>query len=43
VQEISVGKLFWIDAQAIIVLKSGFKKSAHKLCKLNKIKIFNEY
>ncbi len=43
VQEISAGKLFWKGTHAIIVLKSGFTKSAHQLAKSNKVELINEY
>jgi len=43
VQEISAGKLFWKGTHAIIVSKSGFTKSAHKLAKSNNVKLINEY
>jgi len=43
VQEISAGKLFWKGTHAIIVSKSGFTKSAHKLAKSNKVELINEY
>ncbi len=42
VQEISAGKLYWKGTHAIIVSKSGFTKSAHKLAKANKVKLINE-
>ena len=43
VQEISAGKLFWKGTHAIIVSKSVFTKSAHKLAKSNKVELINEY
>ncbi len=42
VQEISAGKLYWKGTHAVLVSKSGFTKSAHKLAKANKVKLIHE-
>jgi len=43
VQDISAGNIIWKGTHAIIVSKSGFTKSAHKLAKSYKVELINEY
>ena len=42
VQEISAGKLYWKGTHAVLVSKSGFTNSAHKLAKANNVKLIHE-
>tara|TARA_B100000212_G_C27291751_1_gene497586 strand:+ start:33 stop:902 length:870 start_codon:yes stop_codon:yes gene_type:complete len=43
VQEIYAGKKYWLGTHAILVSKSGFTKSAHKLALSNKVILINEF
>ena len=43
VQEIAAGKIYWKGTHAILISKSGFTKSAHKLATANNVILLNDY
>ena len=42
VQEVSAGKIYWKGTHAVLVSKSGFTKSAHKLARANKVSLISD-
>ena len=43
VQEVYAGKKYWLGSHAILISRSGFTKSAHKLAISNKVILLNEF